>query len=146
LAALEVLMREALSFLLLAAVVGCGTTVQFTPTNPPPRPLTSRPAESVQVFTASRPDQPFVEVGLLEAQQSSALSLDQRPDVMQKMRVEAARMGCDGIILLGANDQVQGSIDPKYGGSVNTLQGYRATCIMFKQAAGAAVPAAAPAP
>ena len=44
------------------------------------------------------------------------------------MREKAARMGCDGLVLLGANDRMQ---SPFPGNVVSTLRGYRSTCIVY---------------
>ena len=37
-------------------------------------------------------------------------------------------MGCDGLVLLGANDRMQ---SPFPGNVVSTLRGYRSTCIVY---------------
>lgn len=115
-----------LASLLLAA---CGTTTQFASTNPSPRPLASRPASTVAVFTTTQPDRPFVEVGLIKAQQSSDLSNDDMPDIIAELRREAGRRGCDGVIIAGAADRTVPSAF--VGGSSSTLEGYLATCIVY---------------
>ena len=91
-----------------------------------------RTSASVGVYTTGAPTQPFIEVGLVEAQQESAMSNDRQPQVLEKLRQRAAEVGCDGIVLLGSNDSVTGSISRGYGWTT-TLQGYRATCIVFYQ-------------
>lgn len=120
----------------------CGTTVHYAATNASPRSLASRPSQTVEVFTATMPERPFVEVGLLEAQQSSAVSFDDQPAVLAKLREEAGRIGCDGLVLLGANDSVVGG-GGKQSSHTATLKGYRATCVVYRDAAPT-TPAAKP--
>ncbi len=140
-------------FLLLlgfAALTGCGTTVRYVAFNPAPRALSPRDPQAVQVFAAARPSQPFVEVGLIEVQQASQYSLDDATVVLEKMRLEAAARGCDGLVLLGSNDA---TFLTGTGGAASqtwshTLRGYRGSCIAFTgPPADASAPAgSAPAP
>jgi hypothetical protein len=113
---------------------GCGTSLQYAETNHPPRPMRPRPAADVEVFTSKPPEQPYVEVGIIEAQQQSGWSLDDMPAIVTKLREFAAQHGCDGVVMAGNNDRVVG--DNK---TTTTLKGYRATCIVF-------TPPSAPAP
>jgi len=69
-------------------------------------------------------------VAYLEAQQESDVSFDDAPDVMNKMRESAAKLGCDGLIIGGANDAVVGSTFRGHG-HTSTLRGYRGTCIQW---------------
>jgi hypothetical protein len=126
-----------------ALAVGCGTTITFTPTNPAPHPLAARPPQTVEVYSTSQPPRPYVEVGLLEAQQSSAYSTDAPPEVLQHLREEAARQGCDGVVLSGANDAVVGD-SGRNGGYTRTLRGYRATCIVYQGRTTIATPPPVP--
>lgn len=107
--------------------------MRYQATNRSPRPMTPRPFDSVEVYTVSFPQRPFVEVGILEAQQESELSLDAPPEVLAKLRERAAAQGCDAIIMNGANDAVVGHGDRRHS-HVTTLRGYRATCIMYSDA------------
>ncbi|HET6613297.1 MAG TPA: hypothetical protein VFG83_14970 [Kofleriaceae bacterium] len=132
------------------ALCACGgTTTHFTQTNLSPVPMHARDPASVQVFMASRPQRPFVEVGIVEAQQSSRYSRDDMRRVVWALREEAARRGCDGLIIVGNNNAVVGGTYKGYGGT-STLKGYRGACIMYKPAwrpapALRAQPAVAPA-
>jgi hypothetical protein len=112
---------------LALALSACGTTIHQIPTNAPPHPLAAHPPESVEVFTATQPQRPFVEVAYFEAQQESQVSLDDSNAVFAKMRAQAGQMGCDGIIVNGPNDAVVGD---RHG--VSTLHGYAATCIVYR--------------
>lgn len=111
--------------------LGCGTRIHYMSLNASPRTLSPRSPDSVEVFTSGKPDRSFAEVGMIEAQQQSGWSVDQPTAILQKLRQKAADVGCDGIIVLGSNDAVVGS-SGQYGGSVATLRGYRATCIVYK--------------
>ena len=74
-----------------------------------------------------------IEVGVIEAQQESAYSVDGETSVFSKLRQEAASRGCDGLVVTGGNDAVVGQTGGKYGGGFTpTLRGYRATCIVYK--------------
>jgi hypothetical protein len=87
----------------------------------------------VEVFSSGRPERPFVEVGIIETQQQSMYSLDKPDAVFAELREEAGRQGCDALILLGTNDGMQVVVG-QYGGSGQTLKGYRATCAVYKDA------------
>jgi hypothetical protein len=115
------------AFALILGLTACGTSIRQIHTNAPPRPLAPRPVETVEVFTATVPQRPFVEVAYFEAQQESQISLDDSGDVFMKLRAQAAQVGCDGLIINGANDRVVG--DRKH---VDTLHGYAGTCIVYR--------------
>ena len=127
-------------------LVACGTTTRYVSTNPPPRQMRPRPVETVQVFATSRPSSPYVEVGILQARQSSGFSSDKMPDIIKAMREEAAKKGCDGIIISGPNDKTVGSESDSattvtnknrsttsysHSSSTETLEGYWGACIMY---------------
>jgi hypothetical protein len=137
-------MKRLVSLLFLAA---CGTTITAVPTNRPVHTMQPRDAMSVEMFTSGPPQRPYVEVAYLESQQESDFSVDGAPTVLTKMREQAAAMGCDGLIIGGANDAVVGSTW-RGNGATTTLRGYRGTCVQWIDApAQAAVPPApAPAP
>ncbi|HKA91924.1 MAG TPA: hypothetical protein VKE22_29880 [Haliangiales bacterium] len=133
-------MRRLASLLFLAA---CGTTITAVPTNRPLRVMSPRDPMSVEMFTSGIPQRPYVEVAYLESQQESDLSFDNAPTVMMKMREEAGKMGCDGLIIGGANDAVVGGTF-RGTGSTTTLRGYRGTCIQWTDGPQAAAPVAPP--
>jgi len=130
-------MNRPVALLPLIAVLaaGCGVSLNYVPLNKPPRPMSARPPESVHVYTASRPERPHLEVGMIEAQQESAYSHAPPAQIVAQMRSAAGQLGCDGLVLTGGNDAVVG------GGSVTngigsawarTLKGYRGTCIIYR--------------
>ena len=125
-------MRTTLFAVLL--LTACGTTTRFAPTNPSPRPLVARPATSVTVFATGLPDRPFVEVGILQARQSSELSVDDMPEIIAEMRAEAGRRGCDGLVINGTSDTTSTTttvVPDAVTSSSSTLEGFWGACIVF---------------
>jgi hypothetical protein len=119
-----------LSVAALAAVAGACVHIDYIPLNPPPHPMTPRDPDQVAVFQTNPPDKPYVEVATIEGEGSVTSA-----SVMEKLREEAGRRGCDGLYITGTKDSTQtsGSFG-KGGGSVTTTQirGYRAVCIVYK--------------
>jgi hypothetical protein len=108
---------------------GCGTALEFVRTATPPYTLPSRAPGQVDLFTTSKPQRPFVEVGIVESQQEQ-WSLDSPQVVLEKMREYAGQLGCDGLVVFAGNDatSVSGSAS---GTTSRTLKGYRGTCIVY---------------
>jgi hypothetical protein len=94
---------------------------------------------TVEMFTTRVPDRPYVEVAMIETRQGH-MSGETQEDVFGMLRGQAAEMGCDGVVLLGANDAVvsnsttSGGTYPVTTVRVRTLHGYRGTCIMWRDA------------
>jgi hypothetical protein len=126
-------MRNALASLLLVAAA-CGTTTRFIATNPSPHQLTSRPAESVAIFTTGHPDVPYVEVGIIQGRQSSTVSFDEMPGIIAAMRADAGKAGCDALIINGSSDKVVGDRH-----QTDTLEGFWGACVVYMNAPSAAV-------
>lgn len=131
------MIRSTLLALSLFTLVACGTTTRFTPTNPSPRPMAARAPMSVHIYT-SQPQIPYIEVGILQSRQSSQLSSDDMPEIVSAMRNEAAKIGCDGVIINGASDKVVSEHVLTDGNSSTTLEGFWGTCIMYSDPAVAA--------
>ncbi|HTJ43671.1 MAG TPA: hypothetical protein VL463_16310 [Kofleriaceae bacterium] len=127
-------MRSLLPVILLAAA--CGTTTRFIATNPSPRPMAPRAPESVALFTTGHPNVPYVEVGIIQGRQSSSLSFDEMPGIIAAIREDAAKAGCDAIIINGASDKVVGDRS-----GTDTLEGFWGACVMYMQPMSAAVTA-----
>jgi hypothetical protein len=112
--------------LLLAflTVTGCVNpdTITTDMMNQPPHALFARTAESVEVFTAGVPARPRVDVAVLHVDAPSG-----RVDPTILLRLRAADMGCDGLVLAHLDTGLAG------------------TCIVYTDTA-AAPAAAAPAP
>ena len=134
---------------LLTVVAACGTTTRVVPTNPSPRPLMPRTPDEVQVFTTAAPSEPFVEVAIIQSRQESKYSLDQMPEIVAAMRAEAARIGCDGVVIRGAADKVVSDgvwTGNTYYAGTNTLEGFWGACIVYTVAPEPYEPTAAAAP
>lgn len=122
---------------LVLALAACGTTSRFTPTNPSPHALQPKPAEAVHVYTSGPPQIAYVEVGIIQSRQSSEFSSDKMPEVIQKMRAEAGRQGCDGVIINGPNNEIRNSFWLEQD-DVHTLEGFWGACIVYGDYATAA--------
>jgi hypothetical protein len=116
---------------LLLPIAGCGTRIAYMPLNPSPRALQGRDPTQVELFTTSKPEKPYVEIGMIEAQQETMYSVASTQDVFASLRAEAGRRGCDGLIIMGSKDSTTGV----YKGATKTLEGYRGTCIVYRDAA-----------
>lgn len=112
--------------------------VEYTPLAPPPRPISPRPAETVNVVVTP-PQFPFVEIALLEVSQY-VTECSERSHVVAELRRVAGRRGCDVVIIYGGNDQTY-----SFHG-VTSYVGYRATCGVFYASSPAATPHPAIAP
>jgi hypothetical protein len=131
----------------LLALGACAPSIEYVATNRPAHALAPRPPESVEVYTASVPDRPFQEIGLIEIQQARAFATGDSPgEQIWALRVEAGRRGCEAVILTGPNDALVGyssrtAAVGREGAVVTasshqeTLKGYRATCIIYRDAA-----------
>jgi hypothetical protein len=114
------------------ALGGCGTFVQATALNAPPRPLSPRPADAVEVYSSSPPAKAHVDVALIQADQINGMNAE-LPEMIAKIREKAGQMGCDAIFISGASERAGAGgdahlIDP---GSHLLL----ATCIAYLEPA-----------
>jgi hypothetical protein len=130
------LVRLTILLSVLWGFTACGTTIQYVQTNPAPHPLSPKHPLAVEIYTTSAPGRPYVEVGILEAQQESGYSTDEMPAIINKMKNHAASVGCDALVIVGSKDKVVGNVN-SFGphstyGSTTTLSGYRAACIVYK--------------
>jgi hypothetical protein len=83
---------------------GCGTFVEATTLNAPPRALTPRPADAVEVYSSSPPAKPHVDVALIQADQINGSQVE-LPEMIAKMREKAGQMGCDAIFISGESER-----------------------------------------
>lgn len=99
-------MRAPLLLAVLAGslLAGCGTFTDFTPINAPPHPLQPRSAASVEVFSSGPPARRHVDVALVEVEQTHSLNEQGTGLMIQRMREQAAAIGCDAIVLRGVTD------------------------------------------
>ena len=90
------------------------------------------------MFASAVPAAPFVEIGIIQARQSSELSFHEMPEIVAEMRQTAGAHGCDGLLLNGARDKTVSS-DQAMLASTTTLEGFWGTCIVFLEPPGPAV-------
>ncbi len=83
---------------------GCGTFVEATTLNAPPRALTARPADAVAVYSSSPPAKAHVDVALMQADQSNGTHVE-LPEMIAKLREKAGQMGCDAIFISGESER-----------------------------------------
>jgi hypothetical protein len=99
--------RFGLFFLLALGNAACGTgtalKLNYIETREPPRNLSLRAPEQVELFMAGKPNRPFVEVGMIESQQES----HDAQELVAKMRRFAGERGCDALVILGDNDATE---------------------------------------
>lgn len=110
--------------------VGCGTRVDYIPTNTPPSATAPRQAQEVDVFATVPPGIPYVEIGMLRAQQASTFSVDDRAAVIEEMREEAGELGCDALVILGNADK-HGYVEGDAYSRSYTLEGFDAACVVY---------------
>lgn len=115
-------MRGFAAIVATSVLFSCGTTVTAVQTNTPPRQMYPRSPLSVDVFSSAMPTRPYMDIGILEAQQSSALSQDQLPEIINALKEKAGELGCDGIVLNDSANWVKAS---------HLVKGFRATCILY---------------
>lgn len=90
---------------------GCtNVVVDYAAFKPAPRTMTPRPAESVELFTTSKIDHAYVEVGLIEVDSTTL------ENQIAGMRREAGKRGCDAIFLQSAS-----------------RSGYAGTCLVYTE-------------
>jgi hypothetical protein len=121
--------------LLLALLLcGCGTLVTYTPVADMGDDAEPKYGSEVDVYMSGPPDRPYRDVGLLEAEQDSDLSLDDTRDMLRKLRARAGAIGCDAIYLKGVGSKAEpmAGIDFRHTDSVKTLA---ATCIRYTRPA-----------
>jgi hypothetical protein len=121
----------------LGIAAACAHQVGYTPTNPPPRPLSPRAAAEVTVFSAGARLPPSVEVGVFEAEQRGKHATSA---LVEALRERAGSVGCDGLLLIGSDERLVGGDSSK-----KVLRSYRGACLVFLAGARPA-PSAPPPP
>jgi hypothetical protein len=120
---------------LVVALTGCGTSIRTTMVNPAPHPMVARHPASVELFTAGAPARPHVDVALIEAEEQSSFSTSRTPDMLNKLRVRGAEMGCDAVVIGGMSSRDPGIHDAESWlvDHPKGRKGVYATCIMYTQ-------------
>ncbi|HVK88493.1 MAG TPA: hypothetical protein VM513_30455 [Kofleriaceae bacterium] len=86
------------------SLASCSSTT-YVATNPAPRPLAARAPATVTLFTVGLPERPYTEIGDVKAT-ARAMWGSPEPKALRMLRAEAARRGCDGVIVMGPNDKL----------------------------------------
>lgn len=146
---------------LLVASTGCSLfhvsrrmSKVYVPVHEAPHPMPPLPAEQVEVFLATIPTRPFIEVAMLEVQEWRGSYSSS--ELFAGLRELAGRHGCEGVILMGDNDSSGSSTSSSTSTETSTTpgtdkpsttttttgtsrswtdQGYRASCITFDRTA-----------
>ncbi len=116
---------------------GCGTAVTYTPLVGNAYTVSSRPPESVDIYLSEPPTRPHQDVGLLEAEQESEMSVDGTKEMLAEVRRQAARHGCDAIFIKRVGSDAKSFLDSNWA-----VKAITATCIRYT-APVTAVPQAA---
>ena len=125
-------MRSTTALLITVALLtgGCGTAITFTPLDTSAAGP-GRPARSVDVFLTDPPARPHRDVGLLEAEQESDLSLDDTREMLAKLRERAGQHGCDAIFVKGVGSNAGAGLGfTDHASSTKTIT---ATCISYTE-------------
>lgn len=97
----------------------------FRAVNAAPRPLIARTADSVEVFTRTRPARSIREVGIWYYS-------GEFEGEIQQIREEAAVVGCDGVIVTNeAVGHTTESYYPRYHTSSGTERWYDVVCVVY---------------
>jgi hypothetical protein len=103
--------------------VACAPSVSVVPYASAGAPSEPRLPQTVEVFYARKPTQPYKEVAMFDANGTN------ENKVFQTLRAAAASHGCDGLIV-----QPRRIVVPSYGffgGGGSFHNGFSAACIMF---------------
>jgi hypothetical protein len=88
---------------LLATLAGCSSiSVKYTVLNPPPRPHRAVSPGKIEIFTTAQPSRKYVELGTMTSMHDSITSND---DMFNAMREEAAKRGCDALVVTQRGSQ-----------------------------------------
>jgi len=115
-------------------LAGCATFVEATALNPPPRALTPRPPESVEIFASSPPARPYVDVASLDVHQTE-YSAGGEALMLETLRARAGEMGCDALFITGTSRH-EG--DPDLFFLDPDSRSVHATCIVYPDPAAPA--------
>jgi hypothetical protein len=129
----------AVSFALFTLAAGCVPTygaaappvddgLPGVPLNPSPRPLAPRAPETVAIFTTGRPPRPYHEVRLFKVGESGYYDALSDGDLLHWLRRLGGRVGCDGVVVVGATGEIAADAE---GADPRTLNQLRATCIVY---------------
>jgi len=114
-------------------ISACGSKTAYMAMNVPPHPVKARPPTEVQMFTTSKPARSFVEIGMITSTKSGGqFSGASEFDLLNGVREEAAKQGCDGVVVTDENKMAAGGYNSVGSYSaVESAHGFRAVCIVY---------------
>jgi hypothetical protein len=116
-------MRKFVLVLMLFALTGCvDFPAKYQPMGTEVRP--ARPLASVEVFQTQRPTRPYRELGVVTYRAGTDETL---LDAIAKIKVKAAEVGADAVIMLGTT----GSASMMIAGNIATLHDFSAMAIAY---------------
>lgn len=124
-------MREVSAALSLLLALGCGTFVESTPLNAPPRPMIPREPESVEVYSSSAPTRPHVDVALLEVTQTDSFNEQSAALMLRRLREKAGEMGCDAVFISGRSERDGEPLDSDFALLDPGSRSLHATCMVY---------------
>jgi hypothetical protein len=107
---------------------GCGLALQRIPLAASTKPLVPRAASAVDLYVSGRPSVPTRDLALLTVEEESVYAARSEAEALERLRDEAGRIGCDGLVLLGPSGGVGSGIDGKHA---RNLRGFRGACIEY---------------
>ena len=116
-------MRKLTLVLMVFALTACvDFPAKYQPMGSEVRP--ARPIASVEVFQTQRPTRPYRELGVVTYRAGTAETL---LDATAKIKIKAAEVGADAVIMLGNT----GSASMVIAGNIATLHDYSAMAIAY---------------
>ncbi len=109
-------------------VTGCGLAFQRIPLAASTKPLVPRSASAVDLYVSGRPTVPTRDLALLTVEEESVYAASSEAEALARLREEAGRMGCDGLVVLGPSGGVGSGLDGKHA---RALRGFRGACIEY---------------
>jgi hypothetical protein len=124
--------RGACVWVLGCAVVGAGCGIQTSATmlRSPPRALTARSADSIELFTSGSPQRPHVDLALIEAEQESSGTEGGTAALVTAMREKAGALGCDALVISNALSRTD-TLANALTGYNHDRQALFGTCIVY---------------
>ena len=122
-------------FLLLAtlSVAACGTTTSFTSLNPHPYGGGTLDVSSVELLT-TRPERGYTELGIIEVGEASVYAHAETTEIFEELRKEAARRGCNAVLVRGTDNQTETDL---LGDYTRSLDGWWGVCLVYDRTAAA---------
>jgi hypothetical protein len=128
-------MKRVIVPFLFGLLTGCGTYIDYMSINAPPKVMSPRPKDQVQVFKSAKPPRPFVEVGVLKVGMASGFSGADELQILDDARAEAGRRGCDGLMVTDSRKMASGTgYHGTYSSTITVnerVSGITASCVVF---------------